>query len=697
MSKRAFKSFILPIIPLFLASSLFAQYTSTDSLLNILSNLPEGEEKVDVLNQLSYSSYRSDVLETMKYGEAALALAEKINYERGVAQAYNYLAIGYDMQGDADKSMELNEKSLELAKKINATELMVNAMNDMAISIGQQGNPEKALSLYHEALSLAEKDNFLFGISLVSGNIGAMHQYTNNDIGKAKEYYSKSIKNAKKNNDLTSVGWIYQSLGCIASERGEEIEAENYFEQAYKIAENIDDKTSMNEVKIELSTHHLKKGNYELAKIHANDAIEIIKGVGNKEREIYSNFSLINAYRKSQELDKALTLALRTLPMAEKIPHKYPLMYIHQKLSNIYADRLDYKNAFKHNQHFLATKDSIHSDEKEKYLSDLEEKYQLEKKESENAILRAEQKEQEATLKQQQILSYGLAAVTLLSILLGFSILRAYKGKSKSNKELEEKVKERTIQLEKSNLRLKKSNAELEKFAYAASHDLKEPLRNIISFTGLLKREIKDTDNKNAHEYMEYISESTRQMHELVQDILAFSRLPVDNEKVEQLDLNQILRTIKHSIFGIGNPESTSIQAKKNLPKIIGNPSQIYSLFKNLIENGLKYNESENPLVTIDFEENEGEYIFCFSDNGIGIEKEFSEKIFEMFQRLHNRQEYDGTGLGLAFCKKIVHSMNGEIWVESKPKYGSKFYFSIPIDKTVKQEKINDLKSTFAH
>ncbi|NNK90376.1 MAG: GHKL domain-containing protein [Saprospiraceae bacterium] len=234
---------------------------------------------------------------------------------------------------------------------------------------------------------------------------------------------------------------------------------------------------------------------------------------------------------------------------------------------------------------------------------------------------------------------------------------------------------------------LQKKNTELERFAYAASHDLKEPLNNIIGFGEILKDNFNEKEYDNSVEYLDIITSNASHMSNLVRDTLEV--IAVENEQIayDVVDPNIIIHQIRTLISETINKKSARVIIQRKLPVVKAHKSELFSLFKNLIENGLKYNDDPSPYILIDFLEYEDKTVFKVADNGYGIKKSEQSKIFEMFQRLHIRTEHEGSGLGLSICKKIVEKMGGIIWVESKPGEGATFYFSIP--KTDMRVKIN--------
>lgn len=223
---------------------------------------------------------------------------------------------------------------------------------------------------------------------------------------------------------------------------------------------------------------------------------------------------------------------------------------------------------------------------------------------------------------------------------------------------------------------LKRKNIELEQFAYVASHDLQEPLRTVSGFVELLKRHYKDQADENVTKYINYITDASDRMRRLVQDLLNYSRL--GRERIlESIDLNSLVQEVLSDLT-MAIQESQAVINIDPLPVVSGYTTEIKQLFQNLISNSLKFRKRGEPsVINISVIPKEEHWQFTITDNGIGIDEKYWDRIFVIFQRLHTKNEYEGTGIGLAHCKKITELHNGKIWVNSAPGEGCTFYFTI--------------------
>jgi PAS domain S-box-containing protein len=269
---------------------------------------------------------------------------------------------------------------------------------------------------------------------------------------------------------------------------------------------------------------------------------------------------------------------------------------------------------------------------------------------------------QEYQIHLEELVEMRTAELTRANEQLGLDITE----RNRVQQELTRKVEE-----------LARSNADLEQFAYVASHDLQEPLRMVISYTQLLARRYRGKLDTPADEFIGFAVDGASRMQQLIQDLLSYSRLTIRGKALQFTEsgaaCNAALENLRESI-----KNSNAEVNVGPLPTVLADATQLAQLFQNLIGNAIKYRNKRRPEIRVSARPNGNEWVFSVQDNGIGIEPQYFERVFQMFQRLHTRKDYSGTGIGLAICRKIAERHGGRIWVESHPGKGSTFLFTIP-------------------
>jgi PAS domain S-box-containing protein len=238
-------------------------------------------------------------------------------------------------------------------------------------------------------------------------------------------------------------------------------------------------------------------------------------------------------------------------------------------------------------------------------------------------------------------------------------------------------IKKAEAELRQKNKELERSNAELETFAFVASHDMKEPLRMVSNYTQLIAKRYKHLLDSEGKEFIDFAVEGVHRMQHLINDLLSYSSIGKDDIKMESLNSSDILAEAKKNL----NLKIIETGAKiiiGPMPVIFGVRYQLVQLFQNLIENGIKYTKDKLPIIEVNAMKRENEWIFSVRDNGIGIDPAYKDKVFVLFQRLHDRSKFSGSGIGLTVCKKIIELHGGKIWLDSVFGQGTTFFFSIP-------------------
>ncbi len=252
-------------------------------------------------------------------------------------------------------------------------------------------------------------------------------------------------------------------------------------------------------------------------------------------------------------------------------------------------------------------------------------------------------------------------------------------------------LRQQAEELQHTNEQLRRTNRELDDFTYVVSHDLKEPLRTLQAFSSFLAEDYRSQIGPEGQEYIDHLTRASKRLGNLIDDLLTLSRAGRVTHSLSTFDLSETVRTVVGDLAGLIKRKHAIVRVESALPNVIGDPQRIAQLLSNLVSNGLKYNQTEKPEVVIGIRRptengrplppgspDEDKVILYVRDNGIGIDPQYHEQIFGIFRRLHLPEEYEGTGAGLAICKKIVEAHSGRIWVESEPGKGATFLFTLP-------------------
>ncbi len=280
------------------------------------------------------------------------------------------------------------------------------------------------------------------------------------------------------------------------------------------------------------------------------------------------------------------------------------------------------------------------------------------------------------------LITYSGLFIIIVGVVLIFAsgqalIIKALNEKKAELEQQKLEISQKAHSLKEAQTALKASNRELEQFAYAASHDLKEPLRMIGSYTQLINRKLKDSLDDKTGEYMNFVTNGVARMDKLLIDLLEYSRLGRGNTQPRDTDLNEIIFVVINNLMASMKETNTEIYTN-HLPSIVATSTEMMQLFQNLVANSIKFRrKGEKPVIELIHNISGKNHVFVFTDNGIGIPEEHRDTVFNIFERVHGR-EYEGTGIGLATCKKIVMNLGGEIKVVEGNQPGTTFRFTIP-------------------
>jgi len=616
-----------------------------DELLNTVESLEDDTKKVDVLNEISYEFHRKDISKTKDYAQQALGLAEEIGYDKGIATAKANYGMGLYMSGKTEEAFDLYIEAFDLAKQIDNLSILSRVSSNIAMYYKYTKQIDFATKWYLQGIEYAEACDNQSTKAFIYNNLGVMFLDEDKDE-KAKFYFRKSVEVAEKLQDSKVMGLAKINILFLSLEEKDLSQSKDLLKDVYVIADKTENKRLLGFYFTGLATYHSLKKNNDLAIKAYEDSIAVWEEIGEEVRTSNSEHQLAEFYYENKELPKALIHANKSLQLALKNSNNTKIHKLYLFLANIYSDREEFKQATEFYQKALILNKKLKVEEREKQAWELEIRYQAEKKELENALLKSEQNVNLGIINNQKI----------------------------KNELLEKQVElDGLIKQE-----LARSNQDLESFAHIASHDIKAPIRNICQFSQILHHKVVDKLEKDEEEFLSFIIDSSNRLSILIDDVLEYSKVNSLKTNYSEVDLNTLFYELV-SIFSLKLEEKDiQLKVQDDLPTILIDRIKIKRVFQNLIGNAIKFSSPDKESsISISFKEGKHKFTFYVKDNGIGI-ADSSKDIFQPFTYLNNQNEYKGTGMGLALCKRIIDQHGGEIGYTSEFGKGTTFYFDLP-------------------
>jgi signal transduction histidine kinase len=526
---------------------------------------------------------------------------------------------------------------------------------------------EKAHDSYLKAINCLEKEPNIAISANVYYDLGLLESYRNK-IDTQFPYFQKSIQRHEQSGNFEYLARGYDSYGYAFSGLGQQDSAIYYGKKALSIRHKDVSKVTICNTKANIGGYFLKKNQLDSAEYWLMSARAILANTDMTWDEYIPydiKKSLAEVYLKTGRRQKALVYLKEVLIYAQNNNDPILLEPTFEILINDATQNKELAKIISLQKDFITFQQKQQQQTSAQSYSHNQTLLEIGLRENDYLSL-------QRSFEEQSIASRFNLAISLLFATMLATLAFLFYQKQRFSKNLQEEVEKKTASL-------RQSNAELERFAYIASHDLRTPLRNVISFINLTERRLGTLLIGETKEYMQYARTYALHMNQMIDDILNYSRLqngtPI-NDKVT--DVNLIYENTLHSLESKISEKQANIRLENKLPSLKIDETGMTQVLQNLLENALHYNISEQPSVVIGSNTNLTETCLYVSDNGIGIEPQYHDKVFDMFSRLHSLEKYAGTGLGLAITKKIVEQHGGRIWLDSALGKGTTVFVSFP-------------------
>lgn len=663
-------------IPLMLAG----QPANVDSLEQILSTPVVDTTKLSVLSELFQHYYDHDLDKGYDCAKQMITLAEEVEVNRFRCMGYRNLG---DAQRKMNHSLDTVLLSLNTALQCSKEEGNLTMQAKILVSIGgayhRRSHHAEAMDYYNQALTISEQEKDTLSTIAGLANIASILK-RRLDFNKSLQYSRQALELAKAVEHDSYIGMITNNIANIYFNQQSYDTALVLYEEALAMKRKEGAFSSLAITLANIGGIHVEEGRYELAHQYLDESYTLSLDKQYPYGQILSLRYMTSAALRQDDYQKAIRLSREGLQrLGPESVHQYARDF-HWALSQAFEglNRLD--SAIAHIRAYQSIHDTLFQTEKEKQIQQLEIDCQIRQKEVENQLLKAEQDVIAQKLTNRNFTALGLILALVLAGGWGLSLRRNNRERKRMNEQLEVEVAERTNDYQIANEQLKQANYELKSFNYIASHDLKEPIRNVGNYVGLISRKLPADVKEELKDYFGIIHQSTSQLYTLIEDIASYTQVSKDDSSLRsEIDLNSMVSDIKLGLQPVLDEKGGSIR-NGELPTLCSSLSLLFVVLKNLIENGLKFNESSAPLVEVKYQSTPTHHQITVTDNGIGIEDKYQEQIFTMFKRLHNMGEYPGSGIGLAMVKLAVDKLGGEITLESELGVGSSFLVELPKD-----------------
>jgi signal transduction histidine kinase len=568
---------------------------------------------------------------------------------------------------DFETAFKVYQNALEKSEKRGDKYLVAWVLNDLGLLYEKSGHPEKSIEASLKSVSISESVGDYEQAAISLGNV--IKTYT------ALGNYNLALQTINRLHHLADASKKPYRMGSALNVHGSILAAMNRYDEALKqhlealvIYEKLGDKRYLIRTYNHLENLYLRQKNYLKAEETMNHCLSYADYFDDEDRAtLYNRQGKL--YQATNRFEAAIQAFERAIVMASKNNMFNILQGSHRHLARIYEHKQLTDKAYAHLLAATVFSDSLAAKEQLQHLAEAQFKNNLERSEREIK-----------ELKEQKTRNWIVTVVVLLFVsLFAMSVIAVVKRKAHLA------LIQQKAEIERQNERLETTNETLRQFAYASAHDLKEPLRSIGSFIKIIEKRYVSQLPAEANEYMGFVTGGVKRMENLLSALLEYATLASDAPLVvtNQTALTAVLDDVNALLIGIVNEKQAIITRTGDFPSLFVNRVHLTQVIQNLMSNAMKFS-TNTPIIDVHGQIQDEQFVLTLKDNGIGIKKEYSNKVFRLFQRLNKTTQYEGTGIGLAMCKQIVEKYGGKIWFESEEGKGTTFLISFPMS-VVKQ------------
>jgi signal transduction histidine kinase len=672
----------------------------------------ENKSVMDILSIANSYSYK-DFKVAIVYAHCALQKANKLNSHQDIFDVKRAMGFIYEDNIKVVEAIAIYEEAIKTAEILGDSALCT-IYTDLAIVSRKSGNYRAAHTYYDKIRDIAKRNNDLYMLESSYHGLGQLHK----EVGVfdlAIDYYLRSLTYAEQSNNTLDKIVSHNDIADAYLRAKETEKALEHVEIAYKLAQNYystnpNEEQAILELASVINRHgqileakkdydgalkkheealaayqgaslksytarslmhianvHLLKGDFQKADKSFKECLKYEKQLFDSDlAELY--YKMGTFYIQYDQLGQAEAAFNKSLVLANKYDYKDIAQRANYQMFLIFFKLHNNDKALKYLNTANALSDSLYNTEKTRRTAEIEFKFDIEKKENEIQAFKI--RERDSSLRENRMMLIGsIIAFVMIVLFLVYSM--HIRGKNL------DALQHKNDEIQQQYRKLEESNEILSQFAYVAAHDLKEPLRSIGSYIGLIQMKHGKNMPDDAKEYMRFVNNGVKRMYSLLTDLLDFSQVLAQQPGTELVKPNDILMEVEDNLRSAIEAKNAQIIYTSDLPEVHMNRLHMTQLFQNLIGNALKFTDKP-PVVKVDAKEDNGNIIMTIEDNGIGINKEYANKVFVLFQQLNKKGQFDGTGIGLTICKNIVEKYNGKIWFDSEENVGTRFYISIP-------------------